>query len=758
MKNKISKILFTGLFSIASAAVCIHPVVAAENTGNLTDNAEKVTDIAPELNPSTIIINAYNSDSGQNMSQVNFEIEDRLGNLISFSKISTSEYEADPDGRYKYIELVGGSVEVKGLNGSYVIKNATPDGDVMCNTPEQTISISPEERKTVSFDYGVSYGTLRVTFVGEDESAVSNAKFTVKNANGGTVYFAENGGTYEFNNNSAMSELSTNGAGVAVLRLPGGSYTITQTSAPAEYNGELASKAVYVGNQEDVGVSLINKKKYGDLIVSVTDSVDNTIGLSGAEFTVTASNGEIVYVSNDGNGIFSFTRSGGENTITSLEGTVSLNGLPEGAYTIKQVKGADGYEISDVKQFDIKSEHTTDISFRNDRSVGTIRISVKDEESGTPVEGHEFYISTVDSEEPLKFVKTESGYSYNENGNASIKTDSNGIAEISGVPTAEYYVGQVSAAAGYLLDTNDSKVSVIPNGTTEFEVNTEKSNSSLYVVDKDGRGISGAGVEILDSNGIKVLEGITGDNGKYVIGGLPEGEYKLSIISVPETYAKYKKSMTFTLDNTGMAEGLARITLESTEASLNIGKPDIEVVLTNKADNSIVTAKSDEEGIATFEGLAYGDYVITLSDSSISFMPIEFSVNEDFGTVSYSVELIANSDGEEGPSSSSSPNEGEVQKKTSNTFIMFLIAAVVGAAGGAYSYIALKKKKKANMEAEPDDTVKVGFDKDGNAVLYEEVEVEIPSPEESEDYGLVAGESDNIDADADSVHENGSEG
>lgn len=780
MKRKTLQFLTIGLVGISAISIAAQPVAASENTdlsstntvesstvssedsseneddGNSSESSSEtstetsttpvpddssseetppVKDEAPVLSPSTVMIDAYNTDAGKYIDEATFEIKDNSGNTISFSKISSGKYEVDSSGSDRYVTTYNGSVEIKGLNGSYVVRNTTPDGDIRCNTSEQSFSISPEERRSITFEYSANYGTLKVLFVGEDDSAIPNAVFKIKNSNGNTIYFAESSGIYEYNGNSSSSEITTNSTGMAVLHLPGGNYTIEQISAPAEYNGELVTKNITVTNQEEVSISLVNKKKYGSLSISVTDSSDSNIALSGATFTITASNGDNVYVSGS-NGKYAFSRTSGDNVITSAGGKIEISNLPEGAYTITQKTGAKGYEMSAAKQFDIKADKTTSIAFRNEKSVGTIKITVNDEDGGAPIEGFRYKVLSENKENVLKFRMSAKGYIFDENGSEEVESDENGEIILEKVPVGTYYLQQSQASSGYLLDV-DAIEHVVEAGKEDVHnIKAVKSNSMLVIVDSDGNAVSGVSFEITNVNGEKVLKDIANEEGKFVISKLKEGEYKLTIIEVPETFAKYDKVMNFSLDAKGQADGLGRITLEFNKVTLNLGKENIEVVLTSESDGSSIKVKTDSKGIATFTKLSYGEYTITLADDTIKFSPLKFTVDKNFNGAAYNVDIVPVDTSEEtadgvdiGGEIVEDTNETVVKKKVNTGVICAIVAALIALAGGISAYMYYKKKKETESETvdseESDEEVKYGFDEDGNAVLYSEVEVDM---------------------------------
>lgn len=696
------------------ASVCQPVYVVAANVSTVSEESEK------EL--SVLKIEAYNKTKGTYESNVSFKITDRAtGNLVSFSKDSNGKYTVDSKGYYQYLEPSNGYVQITGLNGSYTVEDSGNNSNLYCQSNSSNFSIADKESRTIQFEYVQNYGSLSITLLSEDDSTIADAKFVLKDTNGAMIYFNNSNGVYTYTQNGTSTELTTNAAGkILIDELPAGTYTIEQTSTPVEYNGPLSTKTIVVENQKQVSATLTNTKEYGNLIVNVVDLNDNSKSLSGSEFTIKNANGDSIGVTKNTDGSYSFSRTSSDTKISIVNGSLSVSGLPKGTYVLTEQTSPSGYDAVGSKEFDIQTNNTTNLQIKNERSVGSLSISVTDEETSEPIEGFVYQILSKETEEPIGFKETTDGYTYSINGDTEITTNAEGKILLSNIPTGSYYVKQFKAASGYLLEINDVEQSISSDLETVYTTVASKSNSAIAIVDKDGNAIPDVEFEILDSDKNVIITDKTNENGKYLISGIPAGEYTLKITTIPETYAKYSDSITFSIDDTGLSEGLARITLEYNQVSINLGKKNIAVVLTNKTDKTTVTVKTDEKGIATFSKLKYGDYVISLKDKDIDFEDISFTVDENFDNETFDVEISENS------TKNTKTENTEKTKKTSNKIIIAIIAIIVGAAGGAYAYFFKKKKKNTNEE-----NVHVGYDEDGNAVIYEEVEVDVPASEDN---------------------------
>lgn len=737
MKKRIINLLFLGVLS-CSLIISPMPIYAEETT---TESSETIEEVKT---PSTLKIEAYNKTKGNYESSVSFKVIDRqTGNSVSFSKESTGVYKAEPNGYYNYLESNGGFIEVTGLNGSYTIEDTGNNSNLYCNSSSNNLSIYDAETKSISFEYVQNYGSMTVTVLSEDDSTIADAKFILRDYNGSTVYFNTDGGVYVYAS-SGSSELSTNAAGKMLLnQLPAGTYTLEQTSAPVVYNGELIKKTVTIENQKELNISVTNIKEYGDLTVSISDDSDSSKNLSGSQFNIKNNNGEFVYVTMNTEGSYSFSRTSNETTMTASNGNLSISGLPEGSYILTESAPPSGYNGTEAKNFDIIKNNMTNIKVTNRKSVGSISISIKDEETKEPIKGFVYQILSKDTEKPLHFKETNDGYSCTDSGETDITTNTDGKIVIKNITTGTYYLKQVSAASGYLLNLDDAEQVVSTDLETVYETTASKSNSAVIVENSDGGLVENVSFEITDSNGNLIISDKTNENGKFLISGIEAGNYTLKITKVPETYSKYTKTVEFSINEAGLSQGLGKITIQYNKCTINLGKPDIAVVLSCEKDSSKVILKTDADGIVTFSKLIYGDYTITLEDETISFKPIQLSVTEEYDNLTYNVELV----NETSIPKKTQDEETTVTKKVNNNIIIVIIALILVTSLGVYLFIQNKKKKqkkddedieealREKAEAEK-EKVHIAYDDDGNAVIYEDVEVEEQNQETSDEEEL----------------------
>ncbi len=228
-------------------------------------------------------------------------------------------------------------------------------------------------------------GELMVTVLSEDGKALKDAEFTI------------------YQNKQEVGTMITDEMGEARSEiLPGGTYTIRETTAPTGYslnktfytatisvNGDI----VDINNSSAVINYKINKDNYGQITGKVVD--ENNQAIEGAKFTIYDSNNdEIEQVSTNSKGIF-----------ISKE-------LISNTYTIKQTAANDGYYI-DYNTYEVEIVNDGEIiEINEDEPIINSQIETTDtgsicgrvsDENSNPMRGVEF---TLYNDKNLEVAKT----------------------------------------------------------------------------------------------------------------------------------------------------------------------------------------------------------------------------------------------------------------------------------------------------------------------------------------------------------------
>ncbi|WP_255288965.1 MSCRAMM family protein, partial [Bacillus cereus] len=158
-----------------------------------------------------------------------------------------------------------------------------------------------------------------------------------------------------------VAELKTAESGkVMSPKLPLGEYTVKETKAPEGYKLSNKEWKVTIQNENEiVKVEAENEKVLGSLQIIKTDDKDQAKRLAGAEFTLKDVKGNVVK----------------EGITTDESGTVKVDGLLPGEYTLEETKAPEGYELTkQVIHAIVDGEKVIDVKVTNSKSLGQFEI------------------------------------------------------------------------------------------------------------------------------------------------------------------------------------------------------------------------------------------------------------------------------------------------------------------------------------------------------------------------------------------------
>lgn len=720
-QNKFSKSFLALLMVGIITCLSIFPTFAtseitsetSETTSETSEITSEVTTETPESSETTETIPTYpmtitvTTAKGTKLEGLEFSVTDQNGNPLQFVT-SNENYSVAENGFYKTIKSdANGKIKLTGLKaGTYTISYTN-------NNPEYALSADSKitvdtANNSATIQLKENIGDFIFTLTSEDSVSIKGAKFQIKDVNNNILNFAYKNGVYvpaTVGNNV----IETNTAGkFTINNLPVGDYVLIQTEAPVEFNGALVNKnfTITIGNQTKI--TEINTKEYGNLKLNVTDSQTST-ALVKSEFNIVDKNGNKVFF-NGTDGQYTFSRTDGVDIIKTGEaGSLIINGLPVGEYSVVEVVSPKGYDKAENATIKIEKNKDTAVTIKNVKSAGTLEINVSDYTTKEPVSNYTFTL-TDSNNNLVKFTKKSDGvYTYATNGTETNLVSANGKITLTDIPVGTYTVKQVKAANGYIIDGVAIQQTITSQETTSYSVEVSKSNASLTVVGEEGQPIKGIKVQFKDTSGNIVFEGETNDNGKILITGVAAGSYSYIINNLPSPYINKTYSQTFSINQKGEVEGLDSCVLEHTKVLVTL-KDKLEGAvfqLVNKADNSkTYTATTNEEGVATFVKVEDGEYTLTQVEApegyTLSTQEETIVLNRDSkATLSFNFEnKTASTEDEIIPGEPEDPEE-PVEKKGNKIIIAVCIILLVL---GATVYAVIKTKKDDDQEHDNDDS------------------------------------------------------
>ena len=321
-----------------------------------------------------------------------------------------------------------------------------------------------------------------------------------------------------------------------------------------------------------------------------------------------------------------------ELTPNSKDGTIDITGLPEGNYEWREISTANGYMISSKKAITVAADKTAKTEFVNKRNApdkGKITIHKRDAETGADLEGAKFEVAAAED------IYVGNGYCIYPKGTVidTITTGADGIAETTKAiyKGYSYTVTEIEAPKGYSISAEPTQTIKLVEQQADFVVDFDnKQNTIPFEITKTdistGELIPDCTFEILNENKEQVITGTTDENGIAHF-QLAIGKYFYREISAPDIYEIDDTPYPFEItenDDIVKAEmtnkkksGSIKVT-KTTTGNLNI--EGIKFFATGISDTNKdlkFEATTNENGVAMFDNLVIGKYVITEDGSTV---------------------------------------------------------------------------------------------------------------------------------------------
>ena len=377
------------------------------------------------------------------------------------------------------VELSDGVVRMTGIPaGTYEVTevSAPPHYSVAVGQNSQSVEVvnDAEVHPKVTFE-NKPYGSLTIRKIDADtQEELAGFYFKVVNHTTGfeqTVVTDSNGE-------------------VTIEDLPEGSYEVTEIAARFDYILNDTPQIGEVDWGEETVVVMENHAKPSVEITKIDAETSEPI--SGVYFEITHKNTQQTYTG-----------------VTDEDGKITLEGVDEGWFAIKEVTPADGYIASDeIYEVYAESGHPGEITIKNTKKSGILIRKV--DVDGNGIEGVSFNIFRFGEDTPLP--------------NSPVTTGDDGTARLDGLEPGHYQVQEVQAKPGYLLNSKKYDL-VVEEGvekTTIVEVvNHRQPDLTIRKVDKKDpdKGLAGAVFEVKEVDG-QALPGspyTTGPDGSFTI-------------------------------------------------------------------------------------------------------------------------------------------------------------------------------------------------------------------------------------------------
>ena len=482
---------------------------------------------------SALVVWKYDSVTGEAVSNAVFQVKYLTG---------TSGTGGTVIGTYK--TSANGSFTVTGLKeGTYIVEELSSDSGHVIDSAPQTAYISGKQQDVVQLYFGNSpKGSLLVKKIDSaTHKPLSNVEFMVTTADGTVV-------------GDANGKYVTDSAGTFTITdiTPGTALVVKETRARDGYLLDDAPQTATIKAGQTVTLEFRNQPQ-GSLIINKLSSADKKTPLEGVLFQITYSDGSFV-----DNGALS---SKGLYR-TDKNGQIILSGIT-GTVVVTEVETIKGYRIDDASRsqtIEVRANDTQQLWFYN-APTSRILLHKVDKATGKGIYGAVFLLYDSNHNPIGEYVTDQDGYIYADEGLAD----------------GRYYLREIKAAPGYVLDPELKTIYVRYGSTTEIEWSNTAECGQIQIIKKSaddnvtnglpaGTLLEGAVFEIYDKAG-NVVDTIKSDrNGRAVSKTLPLSRYTVREIKAPANYSINPTVMTAYLEFNGQI-----VTFEVQNTSVSTG-------------------------------------------------------------------------------------------------------------------------------------------------------------------------------------------
>ncbi len=482
---------------------------------------------------SALVVWKYDSVTGEAVSNAVFQVKYLTG---------TSGTGGTVIGTYK--TSANGSFTVTGLKeGTYIVEELSSDSGHVIDSAPQTAYISGKQQDVVQLYFGNSpKGSLLVKKIDSaTHKPLSNVEFMVTTADGTVV-------------GDANGKYVTDSAGTFTITdiTPGTALVVKETRARDGYLLDDAPQTATIKAGQTVTLEFRNQPQ-GSLIINKLSSADKKTPLEGVLFQITYSDGSFV-----DNGALS---SKGLYR-TDKNGQIILSGIT-GTVIVTEVETIKGYRIDDASRsqtIEVRANDTQQLWFYN-APTSRILLHKVDKATGKGIYGAVFLLYDSNHNPIGEYVTDQDGYIYADEGLAD----------------GRYYLREIKAASGYVLDPELKTIYVRYGSTTEIEWSNTAECGQIQIIKKSaddnatnglpaGTLLEGAVFEIYDKVG-NVVDTIKSDrNGRAISKTLPLSRYTVREIKAPANYSINPTVMTAYLEFNGQI-----VTFEVQNTSVSTG-------------------------------------------------------------------------------------------------------------------------------------------------------------------------------------------
>lgn len=473
-----------------------------------------------------VLVKKVDAVTNAPISDVEFLVTDSDGNLIGNAN---GKFVTDSAGTFSITDITPGT--------TLVIKETRAKVGYLLDDTPQTVKVKSNEVVTVEFRNQPKGNLIIVKQDSVTKEPLEGVEFKITYADGS--YVDAEGGTL-----SSTGLYWTDKAGKISISGISGTVVVTEVETIPGYTiDENTRTQTVVINPNDTQTLYFYNTPVGGLQIIKSDK-DSGKRIAGVKFEIRKMNGEII----------------GTYT-TDSDGVIYLPEAESGWYTVTEQEAASGYLLDTTPhRIEVKDGQTATLEITNHKS-SRILLHKVDKATGKGIYGAVFLLYDSNHNPIGEYATDQDGYIYADEGLAD----------------GRYYLREIKAAPGYVLDPELKTIYVRYGSTTEIEWSNTAECGQIQVIKKSandnpinglpaGTLLEGAVFEIYDKAG-NVVDTIKSDrNGRAVSKTLPLSRYTVREIKAPANYSINPTVMTAYLEFNGQI-----VTFEVQNTSVSTG-------------------------------------------------------------------------------------------------------------------------------------------------------------------------------------------
>ena len=473
-----------------------------------------------------VLVKKVDAVTNAPVSDVEFLVTDSDGNLIGNAN---GKFVTDSAGTFTITDIAPGTTLV-------IKETRAKDGYILDDTP-QTVKVKSNEVVTVEFRNAPKGNLIIVKQDSVTKEPLEGVEFKITYADGS--YVDAKGGTL-----SSTGLYRTDKEGKITISGISGTVVVAEIETIPGYTIDENSRTqTVVVNPNDTQTLYFYNTPVGGLQIIKSDK-DSGKRIAGVKFEIRKMNGEII----------------GAYT-TDSDGVIYLPEAESGWYTVTELEAASGYLLDTTPhRIEVKDGQTATLEIINHKS-SRILLHKVDKATGKGIYGAVFLLYDSNRNPIGEYVTDQDGYIYADEGLAD----------------GRYYLREIKAAPGYVLDPELKTIYVRYGSTTEIEWSNTAECGQIQIIKKSaddnatnglpaGTLLEGAVFEIYDKAG-NVVDTIKSDrNGRAISKTLPLSRYTVREIKAPANYSINPTVMTAYLEFNGQI-----VTFEVQNTSVSTG-------------------------------------------------------------------------------------------------------------------------------------------------------------------------------------------